>query len=149
MLVLSLFSLDNIAGVNIRNLRSIYSVSSTSHVPPPIDAQHPTGAQHSQTERHTDTRSDNVELAPRDLVPTDRHLDDANAGGGANDAAVRADYGHRRSRFGQHQHLNVKDPALGVHKGYNVWHGGAREQLEAALGVADARCCWGGEDGED
>lgn len=79
-------------------------------------------------------------------MPVYGDLGDADAGHGADDGAVQGDDGGGRRRLGEHEHLDVEDPALGVHVGHDVGQGAAREELEAALGVVDAR---GGGRGED
>lgn len=71
-------------------------------------------------------------------MPLDGHLGDPDPRAGADNTAVGAEDRGRGRRLGEHQHLNVEDPALGVHVGDDVREGGAREELEAALGVADA-----------
>jgi hypothetical protein len=49
---------------------------------------------------------------------------------------MHLDHGHT-SKLGQRQHLDIEDPALAVHVRDDVGQAGAREELEAALGVAD------------
>ena len=117
--------------------------------PSSIHAQHPASTQDGQTNGHVDAVADDVELAAADLVPLDGNLCDLNARAAANDGAVRAQDGGRRGGLGQHEHLNVENPAFGVHIGHNVGEGGAREELEAALSVANARGGGRGEDGEN
>lgn len=79
-------------------------------------------------------------------MPVDRYFGDPNTGGDTNHCAVNSNYGGRGSGFGEHQHLDVEDPALSMHVWYDMRQGGAREELEAALGIADARGSWGRQD---
>lgn len=115
----------------------------------PIHAHHPASAEDSEADGHLDAVLNDVELAAADLVPVDGDLGDLDAGAAANNRAVVAEDWDGGGRLGQHQHLDVEDPALGVHVGDDVGQGGAREQLEAALGVADARGGGGRQDHED
>lgn len=99
---------------------------------PPINTQHPTRPQHRQSPRHTNTIPQHIQFTPPHLPPPDGHLLDPNPRTGA-----RGPRGARRA-LGEHQHLDVEDPAFGVHVGDYVRQGGPREELEAALRVADA-----------
>ena len=65
------------------------------------------------------------------------------------DPRTAADTGSARGALGKHQHLDVKDPAFGVHKWYYIREGSAAEELEAALRVADAGCGRGCEEAEE
>lgn len=87
---------------------------------PSIDADGPADPQHRQPPRHAQTIPQHVELGALDLSPADGDLYDGDPG-----------------KLGQHQHLDVEDPALAVHVGDDVGQGGAREELESALGIAD------------
>lgn len=82
-------------------------------------------------------------------MPVDGDLGDLDAGAAADGGAVVAADGDGGGRLGEHEHLDVEDPALGVHVGDDVGQGRAREELEAALGVAQARGGGRREDGED
>lgn len=115
----------------------------------PIHAHHPTRPQHKQPNSHLYAVLDNIQLAAAHLVPLNRHLGDFDARAGADDAAIAAQDGRRRGGLGEHQHLNVEDPALGMHVRDNVRQRGAREELEAALGIANTRRSRGREDGEN
>lgn len=116
---------------------------------PSVNTHHPTGPQHSQPQCHLDTVLDHIELTTTHLVPLNGHLCHFNPGTSADNTAVAAEDGGGGCRLGEHEHLNVEDPAFGVHVGHDVGEGCAREELEAALGVADARGCGGCEDCED
>lgn len=115
----------------------------------PIYAHHPTRPQDGQSNGHFDAILNNIQLTSTDLVPLNRHLGDLDARTSANNTAIATQDGSGRGRLGKHQHLNVEDPAFGMHVGDNVWQRGAGEELEAALGVADARCGRRREDGEN
>lgn len=82
-------------------------------------------------------------------MPLNGHLSDLDARARADNTAVGAEDGRGGGGLGEHQHLDVEDPAFGMHVGDDVWERGAGEELEAALGVADAGCGRGCEDGED
>lgn len=114
----------------------------------PIHAHHPASAKHGEADGHPDAVLYDVELAAADLVPLDGDLGDLDAGGAADDGAVGAEHGHGGGRLGEHEHLDVEDPALGVHVGHDVGQGGAREELEAALRVAHAARGGGRQDRE-
>ena len=95
-------------------------------IPPPksrprVDAQRPSGPQDGEIPSHGETIPQDIQLAASDLGPADVDLGDGHAGG-----------------LGEHEHLDVEDPALGVHVRYDVGQAGAGEELEAALGVLDA-----------
>lgn len=87
-----------------------------------INADPPAKPQQRQAPGHADTIFDDIQLGADDLPPADGDLDDGDAG-----------------KLGEHEHLDVEDPAVHVHVRDDVRQGGPREQLEAALGVADAR----------
>lgn len=114
----------------------------------PIHAHHPTRPQHKQSNGHLDAVLDNIQLAAAHLVPLNGHLGDLDARTGPNDAAVAAQDGCSGRGLGEHQHLNVEDPALSMHVRDNVRQRGARKELEAALGIANPGRGRGGEDGE-
>lgn len=104
-----------------------------------VDTQHPAESQNGQAKCHIDAVLDQVHLGTIDLVPINRYLGDSNTGRDTNHCAVNSDHRGRRSGLGKHQHLNVKDPAFRVHVRDNVRQGSAREELEAALRIANAR----------
>lgn len=64
----------------------------------PIDAHGPADPQDGQAPCHAETVAEDVQLGALDLAPADGDLDDRDP-----------------RRLGQHQHLDVEDPALGVH----------------------------------
>lgn len=77
-------------------------------------------SQDQQVPEHLQRVRHDVELAPRDLMPLDRDLRD----------------GHVQA-LGEQEELDVEDPRREV-LGREDLHGGApREELEAALGIAD------------
>ncbi|RYC54938.1 hypothetical protein CHU98_g11270, partial [Xylaria longipes] len=110
----------------------------TSRQTSPINTHHPARAEHGEADGHLDAVLYDVQLAAADLVPGDGDLGDLDAGGAADNSAVGPEHRDGGGRLGQHEHLDVEDPALGVHVGDDVGEGGAREQLEAALRVAHA-----------
>src|SRR5690348_761807 len=82
-------------------------------------------------------------------MPLNWHFSNLDAGTGANNTAIVAKDWCCGSRLGKHEHLNVKDPALGVHVGDDVRERCTREDLETALSVANARCSRGSENHEN
>lgn len=82
-------------------------------------------------------------------MPIDGDLGDLNTRATANNSAVVAEDGDGRGGLGQHQHLDIEDPALGVHVRDDMGQRRAREKLESALRVADARGGGGCQDHED
>ena len=82
-------------------------------------------------------------------MPFNRHFRDLDTWTRADNRAIASKDGRRGSRLCEHEHFNVENPALGVHVGYDMREGRAREELEAALSVAYAGCGGGSEDGED
>lgn len=102
------------------------------HLLPLIHTQPPSSPQKSQSKRHSQTVPNDIQLAPLDLLPTDGYLDHGNV-----------------SALGQHEHLDVEDPAFGVHVRHNVGKRRSGEELETALGVFDL-CCFGrGKEAEE
>lgn len=87
----------------------------------PVNAKRPCSPQHGQTPSHAQAIPQNIQLTPLDLFPSNGDFDHGDAG-----------------RFGQHQHFDVEDPALGMHVGDDVRERRTREELEAALGIADS-----------
>jgi len=81
-------------------------------------------------------------------VPPHGHLGDPDPRRGADNITAGTEYRGGRRRLGEHEHLDVEDPALGVHVGDDMGQGCAREQLEAALRVLDAGRGRGGQDCE-
>ena len=88
---------------------------------PPINTNSPGSSQDPQAPGHTQTLPHNIQLTPQDLFTANGYL-----------------YHWYLGTLGKHQHFNIEDPALGVHVWNYVRQGGAGEELEAALGVADA-----------
>lgn len=72
-------------------------------------------------------------------MPMNRHLRNPDARRRTNHRPVVVNDRRRRRRLSQHEHLDVKDPALSVHVRDNMRQRRAREQLKPALGVADPR----------
>lgn len=87
---------------------------------PPIHAHHPTGPQYGQSNGHLDAILDYVQLAAAHLVPLDGHLGDFDARTSANNTAVAAQDGGGGCGLGKHQHLDIEDPAFGMHVGNDV-----------------------------
>lgn len=110
------------------------------HPPPPppqksipsVNAKSPRSPKHCQPPRHPQTIPHHIQFAALDLLPPHRDLR------------------HRDGRaLGQHQHLDIKNPAFRVHVRNDVWERRAREEFEAALSVFDGGCCGGSEQAEE
>lgn len=82
-------------------------------------------------------------------MPVNRDLGDPDTGRNTNHRAVNSNHGGRRSGLRQHQHLNVEDPALSMHIRDDVRQCSPREELEAALGIANAGSRWRRQDLDD
>lgn len=106
--------------------------------PPPVHTKHPTCPQHRKADSHLDAVLDDVELASANLVPLNGHLGNLDAWAGADNTTITTKDRGGGGRLGEHKHLNVKDPALGMHVWDDVGEGGAREELEAALSIANS-----------
>lgn len=98
---------------------------------PFVYPNNPCSPQHRQTKRHPKTVPNNVQLAPLDLLPANRDLSHGDV-----------------DALGQHQHLDVENPAFRMHVRNDVGQRGTGEQLEAALGVFDCRRFGRGEEAE-
>lgn len=70
----------------------------------PVDAEHPGSTKNGESPGHTQRIPDNIQLAAADLFP------------------ANGDLGHwYASAFGEHEHLDVKNPALAVHVRDDIW----------------------------
>lgn len=100
----------------------IGSFSQLNGSPLSIDAQRPSRPQDGQSPGHADAITHDIQFTSQDLPPSHRHLGHGDAG-----------------KLRQHEHLDIEDPALGMHVWYDVRQRRAREQLEPALRVLDRR----------
>ena len=93
-------------------------------------AKEEVGAENEEVAEHLQGVGKDVELGARDLVPLDGDLCDGHALG-----------------LGEEEELDVEDPGGEVLVGEDLLRGAAREELEAALGVADVADADDAEDG--
>ena len=82
----------------------------------------PAHSQQRQTPSHSDAIPDNIQLAAHDLLPPYSNLNHSDI-----------------SALGQHEHLDIEDPAFRVHVRYDVRQRRPGEELEATLRVFNAR----------
>lgn len=116
----------------------IYSyISTRSSQPSPIHTHHPTRSQNSQPNGHLDAVLNNIQLTTPHLMPLNWHFSNLDTRTSANNTAIATEDGRSGRRLRKHEHLNVEDPSFGVHVRHDMGKGLAREELEAALGVAD------------
>src|SRR3954468_10231533 len=83
-----------------------------------IHTKRPSRPQDSQTPGHANAISKNIQLAPLHFPPTHRNLSHGDPG-----------------KLSQHEHLNIEDPAFGVHVWHDIGKCRTRKKLEAALRI--------------
>lgn len=85
-----------------------------------IDAQRPSCPEERQAPSHPETIPQNIQLAALDFSPPNGHFRHGDL-----------------SELGQHEHLHIEDPALGMHIWDDVRQCRTRKQLKATLCILD------------